>query len=307
MSRMRFDGDTPPGQAGGGGLAQGPGDAIADNEVVRGDGATALQGSVAILSDAGALSGLTQLDVDNLRLDGNTLSTTNVDGNLAIVPNGNGQVDIGGALSRLTANKFSDGPAAVFRLDKDQGGDFHSTFSLFWHSGDLNSARDFGMARVAAKVAKDTDGGAGLGWRQWAGEAYLAADGTNITTTFASTGLSVNLQAGRKYVFKLVLFLSDSIAADGVKIDFAGGTATETDFRAQVTAFDAALALSTQLVNLTDVASIATFTGNGSIEIHGSFEPLASGTFIPRYAQVVHTTGTLTVFRGSHLLVWDAP
>jgi hypothetical protein len=38
------------------------------------------------------INGLTSLDVDNLTLDGNTVSTTNTDGDLNLTPNGNGTV-----------------------------------------------------------------------------------------------------------------------------------------------------------------------------------------------------------------------
>ena len=36
----------------------------------------------------------TQLDVDNLRLDGNAITSTNTNGNITITPNGTGEVDI---------------------------------------------------------------------------------------------------------------------------------------------------------------------------------------------------------------------
>lgn len=39
-----------------------------------------------------ALAGLTQLDVDNVRVDGDTISTTNTDGDLSLAPNGSGTV-----------------------------------------------------------------------------------------------------------------------------------------------------------------------------------------------------------------------
>lgn len=55
--------------------------------------------STAVLSDAGALSGLTQFDVDNIRADGNTLSSTNSNGNILLSPNGTGSVGIGGTPS----------------------------------------------------------------------------------------------------------------------------------------------------------------------------------------------------------------
>ena len=36
----------------------------------------------------------TQVDIDNITIDGNTISSTNTDGNIAITPNGTGEVDI---------------------------------------------------------------------------------------------------------------------------------------------------------------------------------------------------------------------
>jgi hypothetical protein len=53
--------------------------------------ATTFTDSTATLT-SGALSGVTQLDVDNVRIDGNTISTTNSNGNLTLSPNGYGTV-----------------------------------------------------------------------------------------------------------------------------------------------------------------------------------------------------------------------
>ena len=63
--------------------------------------------SITIGSDAVALgatqtdlNGITSLDVDNITIDGNTISTTNTNGNLLLSPNGTGTVDVGN--SRIT-------------------------------------------------------------------------------------------------------------------------------------------------------------------------------------------------------------
>lgn len=63
-----------------------------DNAVVRwnGTGGNAIQDSSIIVSDTDAVSGVTQLDVDNLRLDGNTLSSTDTNGNINVNPDGSG-------------------------------------------------------------------------------------------------------------------------------------------------------------------------------------------------------------------------
>jgi len=54
---------------------------------------TTITDSTASLS-SGNLSGVTQLDVDNVRIDGNTISTTNSNGNLTLSPNGTGTVTV---------------------------------------------------------------------------------------------------------------------------------------------------------------------------------------------------------------------
>jgi hypothetical protein len=63
-----------------------------DEAVARFNGTTGklLQNSVVTITDAGIMGGITQLNVDNLRLDGNTISTTDSNGNLTFAPNGTG-------------------------------------------------------------------------------------------------------------------------------------------------------------------------------------------------------------------------
>lgn len=41
-----------------------------------------------------AIAGITQLDVDNIRIDGNTISSTDANGNIVLDPNGSGVVDV---------------------------------------------------------------------------------------------------------------------------------------------------------------------------------------------------------------------
>lgn len=173
-----------------------------------------------------------------------------------------------------------------------------------------NGTCDTGLRRVAAGVA----GTRSADWfQQAAARSMLAADYTNATTTFSNTALSITVVSGRKYSFSGALFLTESTAADGVKIDFNGGSAAATNFIAhcvltndtgagvtQVTATSAALA--------TVISANATTTANVHLYMcDGSFEPSGAGTFIIRAAQVAHTTGTLTVKRGSFIQVEDMP
>ena len=174
----------------------------------------------------------------------------------------------------------------------------------------IGNTSDTALRRVAAGVVRITDSATtGLGWIQnSAGSTRLVADVTNGTTTMANlTGLSVTLIAGRFYTFRLSLFVENTVAADGVKVDFDGGTATMTSFRAHGTVFDTALLLSSQVSALATDFAVATVTGPALVEVRGGFVCNAAGTFIPRQAMNAATTGVLTTYLNSHMLVEDMP
>lgn len=69
---------------------------VADNALARWDGTGGddVKTSSAILTDGGALSGLTQADVGNVQVSGNAVTTTNLNGNLVLSANGTGKVVI---------------------------------------------------------------------------------------------------------------------------------------------------------------------------------------------------------------------
>lgn len=65
-----------------------------DMAIARFDGTTGklLQNSGVIINDTNVMTGVTQLNVDNIRLDGNTISSTDANGDINLTPNGTGQV-----------------------------------------------------------------------------------------------------------------------------------------------------------------------------------------------------------------------
>lgn len=67
-----------------------------DNALTRFDGTTGklLQNSVVTVGDTGTISGVTQLNVDNIRISSNDIISTDTNGNINIIPNGTGDVDI---------------------------------------------------------------------------------------------------------------------------------------------------------------------------------------------------------------------
>jgi hypothetical protein len=67
-----------------------------DNAVVRWDGTAgaAVQNSGVTVSDTDVVAGVTQLNVDNLRLDGNTIISTDTNGAINLTPDGTGRTSI---------------------------------------------------------------------------------------------------------------------------------------------------------------------------------------------------------------------
>lgn len=135
--------------------------------------------------------------------------------------------------------------------------------------------------------------------------SYLAADATNATTTMAATGLTVPVVSGRRYLFRAVLWLTESVAADGSRIDF-DGSAAATNFRYWPTVvFDDSTV--NAIGSITDTATdFVTAAHDGiQVSIEGSYEPSASGNLLIRFAQNAHTTGILSLHRGSSLIRWE--
>lgn len=152
------------------------------------------------------------------------------------------------------------------------------------------------------------------GFFTYGGTCIVATNQTNASTTpqtaacyrTTSGSVAIALTASHWYTGKCELFLSDSVAVDGAVMDFDSSTATATTFRAQITAFDTALNLSTQTTALATDAAATTFTGAGAFEVHFTFQVNAAGTFQPRFFQSTHSTGTLTLGAGSHCTLVDA-
>ena len=135
----------------------------------------------------------------------------------------------------------------------------------------------------------------------------LAADVANSTNVLAAlNGLSRDVVSGKIYNFKIVLWVAAS-EGEGLQIDLHGGTAAMTWFRAMYVGYDG----SSQAL-ISAVTALATAVGpetafSGMIQIEGSFKPSGDGTFAPRIAQTAHSTGSVTVLKGSNISVEVAP
>lgn len=221
-----------------------------------------------------------------LDISGTTNSYVNVNDNIAITANiGNHEVRIWGSRVKVgSADEFG------------------------WASGvNPDNSIDCGFKRITAGVIGSATTPT---WVQnTPGSAFLASAFTDATGTLANvTGLTVTLKAGRKYHGTLTLFLSTDQAAEGVKLDFDGGTATMTAFSAGIVSNvqGATLGVTVSSAIATDLTATA-LSGNGLHVIVVSFSCVvnAGGTFIPRLAQNSHTSGTLTAAIGTCMQIDD--
>jgi hypothetical protein len=142
--------------------------------------------------------------------------------------------------------------------------------------------------------------GTNSGWLQnTAGRVTITADVTNAATTLATTGLTITVKAGRKYASgKIILWLENVTAADGIKLDLDGGTATWTSLRATYKAYDTSGLVGFAAVSaIATVFTVATFTGAGWVEIEYSGVCANAGTLIPRFAKNSDAAGALLSLR----------
>jgi hypothetical protein len=159
-----------------------------------------------------------------------------------------------------------------------------------------------GGSKAGTGVVGDLDHNAA--WiKNQQGFVALNADYTNATASFTSTALSISVVSGQVYSVEATILLADSLAADGAKLDFNGGSATATQFRVHCKLSDTTVTVvnSAQVTALATAFSAATLTGDAVWECRGTFVPSSTGTFIVRGSQNAHTTGTLTFYRGSWL------
>lgn len=106
---------------------------------------------------------VTRLDVDNLRLDGNTLSSTNSNGNIVVICNGVGVVDVQSALT--TIGITTTGTLAVTgQLNADNLRLDGNTLSSTNTDGNIALAPNgTGLVTTSAKITPTADGTLDLG------------------------------------------------------------------------------------------------------------------------------------------------
>jgi hypothetical protein len=170
-----------------------------------------------------------------------------------------------------------------------------------------------GFRKVVDKVIGTTDGGGGNGWLQnQAGRARVTANVTNATATMANlTDLSITFIGGRKYTGILTFFAKNSTPGEGLQFDLNGGTATMTSFEAGFASTPPGTGLALGTLTTTSLGTALTVntatSGDAIYTIPITLVCNAGGTFIPRFAELSHSSGTATVELGSYLWMEDMP
>lgn len=147
-----------------------------DNVIVRYDSTSGrlIQSTGITVDDSNVVSGITQLNVDNLRLDGNTVSSTNTDGNIVFDPNGAGIVDAGSSTLQIGTGSST---ANVIQVNHGSTPKpylkWNNTDSTWYFSGDGSSESAFGSGSGAGINYIDNPGAesATTGWSTYADAA----------------------------------------------------------------------------------------------------------------------------------------
>lgn len=158
-----------------------------DNAITRFDGTTGklVQNSTVTVSDTGDLAIASgSISVDNLSLDGNTLASTNANGDISLDPNGTGFVSVAAATVKLQ----SGAAASELRFYEPSGsGTNYSAFKAQAQAGDVTYTLPPADATVSGYVLSSNASGS-LSWVSNASAAFFNTDWvTADTATFTIT------------------------------------------------------------------------------------------------------------------------
>ena len=143
----------------------------------------------------GASSAITELQVDNLNLNGNAITSTDTNGNIALTPNGTGEVDItkvdiaGGEIDGTTIGANSAAAATFSNLTLASG----STVTAILDQDNMSSNSDTSLAtQQSIKAYVDSTVGAASNVSDTGIVFDGSTTGDSVTTTLAITDPTAN-------------------------------------------------------------------------------------------------------------------
>lgn len=276
-----------------------------------------------IIRQLGGTPGTDELQISH---NGSKTILESKDGPIALASDLDANTDGGqtiGATNRFLIRAYGIGSTGVdagmitwltdFRLE---GGSLAlgSSIHFGWSSGNAQAAaKDTGLIRAAATVVSVTNGSSGSGWLQnSAGESRRTATQTvtDSASLTADNTLTATLIAGRKYRFRIRYYMT-TVNTSGVQVDLNGGTATMT----AINGFTTIRSSTGAVLNGGQISALTTSVGHTAtgtfalVEVEGSMQCNAAGTFIPRFAQNAETGAAESVVAqvGSFMELGDVP
>lgn len=125
-----------------------------------------------------------------------------------------------------------------------------------------------------------------------------SGDTSQGTTTYSdSVALDAVLPvANKSYAIQWVLFVDNTVAADGIKFDMQNGTASVSSIKASLVGHDnSGLIVNARVSALATSTAVATITGNAIVVVNAGVTITTAGTIKLRVAKNSNTTGTVSI------------
>jgi trimeric autotransporter adhesin len=225
-------------------------------------------------STTSALAGLTQLDVDNIRIDGNAISSTNEDGNIVLDPNGTGVVDVSSA--RITGVALpTDATDAANKqyVDEVAQGLKARTAANALSATNLAATYDNGTAGAGATLTANSNG------------AFPTIDGVTLDTVTnrrllvigqtnkAHNGLYVLIQQGNgstPWILRRCVECDSNIEIPGSYVFVAGGTTYGNTGWVATVANQSTFTVGTDDINWVQFYGAGTYTAGDGLDLTGT-------------------------------------
>lgn len=170
--------------------------------------------------------------------------------------------------------------------------------------GTTNAYGAVNIASASAVTGLLGPANAGLGIAGPTRIRAVSLPATNATTTMAAIPNLSQTVGKLTYEGRLVVWANDSVAAEGLAIDFNGGSAaiTSIEFSFNGTPIGATLGTSNSTAAGTAITATTVSTTDAVYVIPFIVVFNGTGTFIPQFAQASHVTGTATINNATLML-----